>query len=77
MQSVCFLLLLKIDGIFLKSTGSGSRGMIYGVDGSHCSVVWPNNVAANHYRLSDVKVVGRRPDIGIGDLVERGSLTMC
>ena len=36
-----------------------------------CMVVWPNDKAAN-YAFQDVSVVGRVPEIKLGDLVQRG-----
>ena len=46
--------------------------MVYAVTGDRCSIVWPNNCAGSHYHTREVVVVGRRPEIRIGDLVERG-----
>lgn len=53
--------------------GPGSKGLVYDIlkYGSEIWVYWHNNAAAN-YVPNQLKVVGRVPEICIGDIVTRG-----
>lgn len=46
--------------------------MVYKMgDEGWCNVAWATNTAAN-YPLDALRVVGKRPPIQVGDIVERG-----
>lgn len=47
--------------------------MIYKAEGGTCHVQWPNGVSGTH-SASELRVVGRVPEINIGDIVERGNI---
>ena len=49
-------------------------GLVYRLEGQTCFVVWGRNDCAADYHQADLVVVGRVPDIRIGDIVERGVL---
>ena len=61
------------DALRTGLLGEGSQGLVYEMkpDKRRCQVVWPNNHSVG-YSYPELTVVGRAPEIKIGDLVERG-----